>query len=203
MKLINENPGEISVVMIGPQTNLALALKLDATLGAKIKDVIFIGGTFQQKGNTGLVTEFNIHADPEAAYIVLNSKIPAIKMIPAELCDETGESWAWCDKWVGGTGEVSKFFKAICGAYVKCMRHTTEDNPKAFILYDTVVIAVLMYPHIVLTKMNCFVDVELAGKYSRGLTVIDWQNRPTHKPNCTLVTKIDTVFYIKLLESIV
>lgn len=149
------------------------------------------------------MTEFNIHADPEAASIVLNSGIPNIKMIPAELCDETGESWVWCDKWIGGSGDASKFIKAICGAYIKLMRNNTEDNPKAFVLYDSIAIAILLCPNIVLEKMNSFVDVELAGKYSRGLTVIDWQNRPTHKANCTIITKIDTAFYKKLLESIV
>lgn len=56
----------------------AIALKLDPSIADKIKEVVFIGGTTEGRGNQTMVAEFNIHSDPEAADIVLSSMPPGV-----------------------------------------------------------------------------------------------------------------------------
>lgn len=73
IRLSKEYPGEITVVCLGPLTNLALACKLDEGLPGRFKEFLWMGGTTRAKGNVSLTSEFNVHKDPEAAHIVLSS----------------------------------------------------------------------------------------------------------------------------------
>src|SRR5258706_6444648 len=74
VRMANESPGEITLVAIGPLTNLAVALRLDPDLPSKFKKLLIMGGAIHSRGNVENVTaEFNIWADPEAAHVVLTS----------------------------------------------------------------------------------------------------------------------------------
>jgi purine nucleosidase len=74
VRLANENPGELTLVAIGPLTNLAVALTLDPDLPKKYKELIVMGGAIYGKGNTETITaEFNIQTDPEAAHMVFSA----------------------------------------------------------------------------------------------------------------------------------
>ena len=74
VRLINESPGEYTLVAIGPLTNIAVALKLDPTLPEKVKRFVVMGGAVTAHGNTSNITaEFNIFADPEAAHVVFEA----------------------------------------------------------------------------------------------------------------------------------
>jgi len=73
---VNAAPGEITLVVLGPMTNLALALALDPELASKVRELVFMGGGIVG-GNVTARAEFNIWADPEAAAIVLASGIKA------------------------------------------------------------------------------------------------------------------------------
>jgi len=71
VRLINDNVGEIDLVCLGPLTNVALALKLDHNLPAKLKSVTVMGGSIRGRGNLAASAEFNFHLDPEAVHMVL------------------------------------------------------------------------------------------------------------------------------------
>ena len=73
IRMSKEYPGEITLVCLGPMTNLALACKLDEGLPGRFKEFLWMGGTTHAKGNVSLTSEFNVHKDPEAAHIVLSS----------------------------------------------------------------------------------------------------------------------------------
>ncbi|KAJ7378708.1 hypothetical protein OS493_021290 [Desmophyllum pertusum] len=61
IRLINQHPGEITLVPIGPLTNIALACRLDPNISSKLKDVVIMGGNFEAKGNVSVSAEFNFH----------------------------------------------------------------------------------------------------------------------------------------------
>lgn len=82
---MNENPNEVSLLCIGPLTNIALALNLDSTIATKVHEVYIMGGTLLGKGNMTKNTEFNFAIDPHAARIVFKS-FPLINLIPWEPC---------------------------------------------------------------------------------------------------------------------
>jgi inosine-uridine nucleoside N-ribohydrolase len=66
---VNQNPGEVTIVAIGPLTNIARAIMLDPTFPSKVKEIAYMGGSFYQPGNSSASAEFNWWADPDAAKI--------------------------------------------------------------------------------------------------------------------------------------
>lgn len=70
---VSEFPGEVSVLALGPLTNLALAIKRDASFASKVKKIVVLGGAFFALGNVNPAAEANILGDPEAADIVFTS----------------------------------------------------------------------------------------------------------------------------------
>ncbi|MDR1886075.1 MAG: nucleoside hydrolase [Synergistaceae bacterium] len=68
IKTVNDNPdNEVTILAIGPLTNIALALRKDPSIAGKVKEIVYMGGSFYMKGNSSAVAEFNWWADPEAA----------------------------------------------------------------------------------------------------------------------------------------
>ena len=76
VKLIHQHPGEISLVAIGPLTNIALALQLSPTITEKVASVVIMGGTFYREGNVSPYAEANIWNDPHAAKQVFDADWP-------------------------------------------------------------------------------------------------------------------------------
>ncbi|KAL6574977.1 Uridine nucleosidase 1 [Orobanche minor] len=70
---VSEYPGEVSVLALGPLTNLALAIKRDSSFASKVKRIVVLGGAFFALGNVNPAAEANIYGDPEAADIVFTS----------------------------------------------------------------------------------------------------------------------------------
>ncbi|XP_010552831.1 PREDICTED: uridine nucleosidase 1 [Tarenaya hassleriana] len=70
---VSEYPGEVTVLALGPLTNLALAIKRDGSFASKVKKIVILGGAFFALGNVNPAAEANIYGDPEAADIVFTS----------------------------------------------------------------------------------------------------------------------------------
>ena len=74
------------MICLAPLTNLALALKTDKNLATNLKEIFIMGGNVEGIGNVSIASEFNFHADPEAAYAVLDStKCPTV-IVTWEMC---------------------------------------------------------------------------------------------------------------------
>jgi len=84
---IERRPGEISILAIGPMTNIALALRLKPAIEMKIKQIVFMGGNIKAPGNASPWAEFNFWFDPEAARMVLRSRIPKKVMFALDVCN--------------------------------------------------------------------------------------------------------------------
>lgn len=82
---IHAKPGQISIVAIGPMTNIAMALMKDPSIAPEIASLVYMGGTITSYGNTTPVTEFNLYVDPDAAKIVTDAGIPRVVMVPTEV----------------------------------------------------------------------------------------------------------------------
>ena len=99
------NPNEVELVMIGPLTNLAMAIRLEPKLPNLIKRVSIMGGTTEGKGNASMPSEFNIYCDPEAAHVVFEAfevkKNPKILLFPWETCLQHRFDWPFYDSLVG------------------------------------------------------------------------------------------------------
>jgi len=78
VKLVDEYPGEVTLVAVGPLTNIALALQLSPEITEKVASVVIMGGTFYREGNVTEYAEANIWNDPHAAKLVFNANWPLI-----------------------------------------------------------------------------------------------------------------------------
>jgi inosine-uridine nucleoside N-ribohydrolase len=78
VRLVNENPGQITLVAVGPLTNISLALQLDPDIVDKVADVVIMGGTFYREGNVSAYAEANIWNDPHAAQQVFKADWPLV-----------------------------------------------------------------------------------------------------------------------------
>lgn len=83
-QLIRQHPNEITLIAVGPLTNLALALQKDLEDMKKLKEVVIMGGAVRTKGNITPYAEFNIFSDPLAARIVFESGLP-ITLVPLDV----------------------------------------------------------------------------------------------------------------------
>ena len=84
---VERHPGEVTILRSGPMTNIALALRMKPEIETRIKRIVFMGGNVHVPGNATSSAEFNFWFDPEAAQIVLRSRIPEKVMFGLDICN--------------------------------------------------------------------------------------------------------------------
>jgi inosine-uridine nucleoside N-ribohydrolase len=84
---IEHHPGELTILALGPMTNIALALRMKPEIETRIKRIVFMGGNIRVAGNASNAAEFNFWFDPEAARIVLRSRIANKVMFGLDICN--------------------------------------------------------------------------------------------------------------------
>ncbi|MBV7316645.1 nucleoside hydrolase [Shewanella sp. NIFS-20-20] len=118
---IHANPGEITLVAVGPLTNLALALQADPSICTKVKQVVIMGGAFGENGHRGNVTpwaEANIHDDPHAADIVLTAPWPVV-VIGLDVTEQSFFSEQYLAQLKQDSGEVGQFIYDVSRYYLR------------------------------------------------------------------------------------
>ena len=117
--MVNAEPGTITLIAVGPMTNLALALRHDPSIAGKVKEVVIMGGAFGMNGHGGNVTpvaEANIIADPLAADEILTADWP-VAVIGLDVTHEVVMSERHLAKLQGRGGKVGDFFWSISRHY--------------------------------------------------------------------------------------
>lgn len=197
VRMANEAPGELNLVAIGPLTNLAVALKLDPQLPAKFKQLIVMGGAIYAQGNTpNLTAEFNIYTDPEAAHIVFDAW-PRFSLVSWETTLAHGFPLPLVERWMAWDTPLARFYKAIS---TKTLRFTTEVMQRdTFFGPDGLAVALLLDPTIAQEVEEHYITVELAGRYTRGQTIVDWENSGERPANARIVLKVDQAKFNDLM----
>lgn len=159
---------QVTLVPIGPLTNIAMALRFEPRIAAHIDEISLMGGS-TTVGNSAPVAETNIAIDPEAAHIVFSSGIP-IKMAGLNITRQalsTSERMAQIYALPGKTAKVAAGLLDWYNAKSKAR----WGLPGAAI-HDAVSVAWLVDPRLV-ESVKAHVDIELRGSRSRGMTVCD------------------------------
>jgi purine nucleosidase len=188
LRLTRERPGELTLVALGPLTNLALAVRLDPTLPARVKRLVIMGGAVTGQGNTGRVpAEFNIGFDPEAAQVVFEA-FPMFDLVDWEATVRHAFDDALLDAWLtAGDARAELFGKIFQVARAFNARH----ERRGFIAADALAMAVALDPAMITRAEIRHVAIELDGRLTRGATVVDWQRRLGHAPNARIVLDVD------------
>lgn len=187
---------KVDILMIGPLTNLALALRLEPTIIAGIGRLTIMGATVYGRGNTTPAAEFNIYADPEAAAVVFGSEIDML-IVPWEPCMSHHITGTHTEELFAPLPENDA--KAFSLALARHSRQTNETYGAGdvFRFVDPLAAAVVVDPSIVTKTITASMDVALAPGIARGMTVVDPSGR-LGTPKITILeeAKLDRVIAI-------
>lgn len=190
IKIIKENPNKISILIIGPETNIAGALIKEPNIKRLVKEFVIMGGAINCPGNKNRVAEFNIFVDPEAAEIVFNSGVK-ITLIPLDVCNQVVLQESDFQNLKG-----SNLYEPINSMMKKFIKRIQKfENFKGALVYDALAAYYLLNPNAFeIVKRD--IRIETKGELTRGMTVCDNRNWGDKKNNVQLVTKIDTKIFI-------
>lgn len=177
------------ILMIGPLTNLALALRLDPGIVAGIGTLTIMGGNVYGRGNTTPAAEFNIYADPEAAHVVLTAGVETV-VIPWEPCTTHFMEGPRVDDTFATVqdGPMKAFSKAL--ADHARQNSIGRGNPDRFLYVDPLAAAVVLDPSMVTKSILASSSVALAPGLTRGMTLVDPSGR-LGTPKITFVEEVD------------
>lgn len=185
IKMIKKYPGDISLIMLGPLTNLARAIRKDSSIIEKIKRVYIMGGAVGVPGNISPVAEFNFYTDPESAYEVLHSGL-RINLIGLNITEKTRLTKDDL-KDMDPKNPYGKFIKNISELYME--KTSLMRGPGNTSLHDPVVLAACIDEEIIQYE-RVFVDVEYSSRISDGQS-IGYFGRRAYVPNVNLGIAID------------
>jgi purine nucleosidase len=196
VRLANELPGELTLVALGPLTNIALACKLDPDFPQKIGQFVFMGGTISAIGNTrNLSAEFNVYCDPEAALIVLDA-FPESMMVSWETTLKHTFTWDDYDSLATTPTPAGRFFRDTTRTGTTFIRELPAGL--GYLLPDPLAMAVALDPDLILNREPRYVSVELDGSLTRGQTVVDHLGLSGRVPNVDIITEIDVPGVLRL-----
>ncbi len=169
IELVHKYPNEITLLPVGPETNIALAASKDPSIVPLVKEVIVMGGSISG-GNVNASAEANIYNDPEAAQIVFNAGWP-LTMVGLDVGDRTLFTSAHLAQLQKTRGPQNDFAVAL----LKFMVDLWGRGTGGAAMYDPLAVGVAIDPSLVTTQ-NMRVDVETRGEFTRGETVANRHN---------------------------
>jgi purine nucleosidase len=198
IRMVMENPGEVTLITLGALTNVATALLREPRLAKKVKEVFTMGGTVFAPGNVTPVAEFNIWGDPLAAKIFYNSGMH-ITMIGLETYYQpvlSGEEWAR----VKGANEATKYCFDNFEPWFNHLVRLHPDWKGGLQIGDGLTVGAAIDPTLMKSR-RCFIDVETRGDLTAGQTVA-YGFSPRHKlpkkPNTDLTIDCEWKHFNKL-----
>jgi inosine-uridine nucleoside N-ribohydrolase len=177
---IERHPGEVTILALGPMTNIALALRMKPEIETKIKRIVFMGGNIRVAGNASNAAEFNFWFDPEAARIVLRSRIPKKTMFALDICNLARIRKTEFDQIAGAHTPVTDLFREDLGnRYPGFLK-----KPDAIgYLWDSLAAAYLLDPDFVTRYESRYIDVQTTWGQFYGSTVpLDRRVAPAATP---------------------
>jgi len=165
IELVHKYPHEITLIPVGPLTNIALAVSKDPSIVPLVKDIVIMGGSISG-GNVNGAAEANIYGDPEAASIVFNAGW-MVTMIGSDVGERTLITSKHLAELQAKHGPESDFVFKLADFYVT---RSEKSGYSGAAMYDPLAVATVIDPTLVTLK-DMHVDVETKGEYTRGETV--------------------------------
>ncbi|XP_063069755.1 inosine-uridine preferring nucleoside hydrolase [Engraulis encrasicolus] len=203
VRIVNEHPGEVSLVATAPLTNLALAIRIDPTISQKLKGLYIMGGNTESRGNTTACAEFNFACDPEAAYIVLNDYLCPTYIASWEFTCRSKLPWEFCTDWLAQDTKKAKFMTQIFSHSIEACKSERIDKElvdgQGFIPCDAYALAAAIDDAFILDSDCVAVTVELCGTHTRGMMVLDTLDTLKKTHQATIMKKVDLEKFKKML----
>jgi len=165
IELVHKYPHEITLIPVGPLTNIALAVSKDPSIVPLTKDVVIMGGSITG-GNVDGAAEANIYGDPEAAAIVFSAGW-MVTMIGSDVGERTLMTRKHLKELQSAHGPETDFIAQLADFYVT---RSEKSGYEGAAMYDPLAVATVIDPSVVTLK-DMHVDVETKGEFTRGETV--------------------------------
>ena len=213
-------PGELTLVTLGPMTNLALAVLREPALPTLLGRWVIMGGSYRSPGNTAPTTEWNVAVDPEAARICIaafgrpevvgvrrEAGLPSLplamgldvteraKLLPEHLAALAARAGA-----SAATNRVLRFIDDALRFYMEF--HSRYDGFHGAFVHDPFAVAAALEPALVRTE-ELTVEVELGGTLTTGETVTDWRRAWGRPPTLDVAVEGDAAaFFERFIERV-
>ncbi|MEO1376941.1 MAG: nucleoside hydrolase [Cyanobacteria bacterium J06635_10] len=203
LKGAKEYGENLTIVALGPLTNIATALQKDAETMKKIGRIIIMGGAVKVPGNISVAAEFNFFVDPHAAEMVMESGIPltlvgldvAMKApLPRQVVEQNLEK---------NPSKITQFIADCTEIYMAFYRE--REGFYGCYLHDPLALAVAIDPSLVTTE-SLYMVVETEGRFTKGLSLADLRDRrdeSENPPNVEASLDVDTQRFLQLFEKLV
>lgn len=204
IRLARANSGQLTLLTLGPLTNIALAIRLAPDFLSHFERIIMMAGAVDNRGNTTPAAEFNVAVDPEAAQVVFAA------------CQALPDARAWLIPWETSLAHAVPFDRWRCliegespqASFVQAMSQFAEQTLtgfgfNAFPWPDPLAAAVALAPEIVSACDRCPVLVDTGHNLARGSTIPDYLSNQTDKANINIVRAVEPEKFEALLQSIV
>ncbi|MCV3296632.1 MAG: nucleoside hydrolase [Oenococcus sp.] len=179
----------MTIVAIAPLTNIARLLQQHPEDREKISNLVIMGGAWG-RGNAGVLSEFNIFNDPQAAEIVFNQGL-TLTVLPLEIGRQAQIKKTILPT-IAASGRVGRSIADMLAGY----RSGSKD---AFNIYDALTMAYLAHPEY-FTLVPAFVAIETSGRYTRGASLIDDRGKLKQSANAKVAKSIDSVAFSHWFE---
>jgi inosine-uridine nucleoside N-ribohydrolase len=164
---VMQNPGQVTILAIGPLTNIAIAMRMEPRFAGNVKQLVIMGGAIASLpdggGNHTPNAEFNFYVDPEAAQIVLRSGIPIV-LSPLNISRKARFTKEWYDRIVAVDTPITRLVKDRLGPGFQ------QRPDRTALMYDQVAAVALVDPTLMKT-VELFVDVDINHDANYGVSV--------------------------------
>lgn len=199
IRVINAHAGEITLVTLGPLSNIAAALIKAPELARQVKQCYVMGGAANTIGNITPAAEYNVWCDPEAAQLVFHSGMP-ILMIGHEL--SLGDA-VLAQSELEELRTLSPLAELAVDCNAAALRASTEWLQEAGLTQpDPVAMSVALDPSICTIREHCYVAVETQSELTRGMTVVDRWGVLKQIPNIDICYAIEPGRWKTLLRQL-
>ncbi len=202
-------PGEMTLVPIGPLTNIALAVRREPRIAQLVREVVIMGGALRVPGNVTPASEFNIYADPEAAHVVLHAGWP-VRLVPLDATRQALLTREQTRALAAGGHPVTRLIQQMVLYYLDV--YAGPRGITSFTMHDPLCLAAALRPDL-LTWQAAYVDVELRGSLTLGETVayferledVDPALEGAHRANVQAAVAVDVeqflAFYVERIQA--
>lgn len=180
-------PYSTTICAIGPLTNIAHLLSMAPEAARGIKEIVVMGGSFFNVGNTTPVAEFNFYVDPHAAQMVMQSGVP-LRIVPLDVTHKARLNPQRLQALHDLGNDTGARLVQLFGDHNPFNPHANsiEGSP----LHDPCAIACAVMPELFVQK-RVHVAVETRGELTMGACVVDWHGKSKNKPNAMWAHELD------------
>ncbi len=195
-------PGELTLVTLGPLSNVAVALEREPELPRLLRGLVMMVGAYRSPGNTAPTMEWNAGVDPEALAVTIAGWAATVgphpiafgldvteraKMSPEHLDQMAEAAGGADDPIVGFIADALRFYFEF---------HSRYDGFYGAFIHDALVVAAALDPSVARTEALA-VEVELEGRWTTGETVTDWRRHWDREPNLEVAVEADSDIFFE------